>query len=623
MVYMLEFSMRTVRYSLLLAICACTIAAQTPDSNQNSNSSQGLPVKKETVIVTGTWQPIPLTESDRSVEVYPLRNPFLLFGSLTDAMQLDSSVQVQGRAPNGVQGDLSIRGGSFGQTLVLLDGIRLSDAQSAHHNLDIPAPLDAVDRIEILRGSGSTLYGSDAVAGVVNVVTRPVDASNTPELILRAGYGSFGTNEESGTASLSGGILSQRFSFERELSTGFRDDREYRNLVLGSQTWLKTSVGLTRIFLSLLDRPFGADQFYGDFNSWERTKTWLATISQDLGKNTLFSLGYRRHTDLYELLRDDPGFYTNRHEDETWDAALRRHDTIREALHLYYGAEFLADHVDSTNLGLHSRKRGAVYGDLDVRSWHRFSFSAGTRQEFYGNAQTIAVPSFSAGYWLGAKAKLRGSASRAFRLPNYTDLYYHDPANIGNPNLKPERAMNYEGGVDLYPASRWRGSFTVFSRHETDDIDYVRANASSIWQATNFGHLTFTGWETSLDWSPAQSQTVQVEYTGLRGARAALDGYQSKYVFNYPTQQAVIGWQRISPRGWVARVRAGITNQYQRNAYALVDVYAAWTRSRVHPYVRISNLTNTDYQPVYGVVMPGRAFVGGLELCVICHPNHL
>ena len=211
MVYMLEFSMRTVRYSLLLAICACTIAAQTPDSNQNSNSSQGLPVKKETVIVTGTWQPIPLTESDRSVEVYPLRNPFLLFGSLTDAMQLDSSVQVQGRAPNGVQGDLSIRGGSFGQTLVLLDGIRLSDAQSAHHNLDIPAPLDAVDRIEILRGSGSTLYGSDAVAGVVNVVTRPVDASNTPELILRAGYGSFGTNEESGTASLSGGILSQRF----------------------------------------------------------------------------------------------------------------------------------------------------------------------------------------------------------------------------------------------------------------------------------------------------------------------------------------------------------------------------------------------------------------------------
>lgn len=607
---------------LLALLFTRLVAGQTADEQKTATPKQPLPIQKQTIVVTGSWQPIPLTESDRSVETYPLQQPFLLFGSLTDALQLDSSVQVQGRAPNGVQGDISIRGGTPGQTLVLLDGVRLNDAQSAHHDLDIPAPLDAVDRIEILRGSGSTLYGSDAVAGVVNVVTRPVDDSNTPELILRGGYGNFGTQEESGTLSFSRSFLSQRFSFEHEASDGFRDDREYRNLALGSQTWLKTGLGLTRIFLSLLDRPFGADQFYGNFNSWERTKTWLATISQDVGKNTLFSLGYRRHTDLYELLRDDPGFYTNRHEDETWDLALRRHDTFREALHFYYGAEFLSDHVDSTNLGVHSRQQGALYGDIDVRSWRRFSFSAGSRQEFYGESQTIAVPSFSAGYWLGAKVKMRGSASRAFRLPNYTDLYYHDPANIGNPNLKPERAMNYEGGVDLYPATHWRSSFAVFSRRETDDIDYVRANSSDIWQALNFGRVTFTGWEAVLVWAPRLTQTVQLEYTGLHGAEAALDGYQSKYIFNYPTQQATIGWQRASPHGWIARVRTGITNQYQRNAYVLVDAYGAWTRSRFHPYVRLTNLTNADYQPVYGVVMPGRAVLAGLELCLLCHSRH-
>ena len=620
----LKVSMRKTGLGcFLVVLLTWQVSGQTRDEQKAANQSQPLPIQKQTVLVTGTWEPIPLTESDRSVEIYPLHDVFLLFGSLTDALDLDSSVQVQGRAPNGVQGDLSIRGGTPGQTLVLLDGIRLSDAQSAHHNLDIPVPLDAVDRIEILRGSGSTLYGSDAVAGVVNVVTRPVNSSNSPELIVRGGYGSFGTNEESGTLSFSRGFLSQRFSFERELSDGFRDDREYRNLALSSQTWLKTRLGLTRVFLSLLDRPFGADQFYGNFNSWERTKTWLATISQDLGKNTIFSLGYRRHTDLYELLRDDPGFYTNRHEDETWDVALRRQDTLHEILHFYYGAEFLSDHVASNNLGVHSRKQGALYGDIDVRSWHRFSFSAGTRQEFYGRAQTIAIPSFSAGYWLGSKAKLRGSVSRAFRLPNYTDLYYHDPANIGNPNLKPERAMNYEAGVDLYPAAHWRSALTVFSRHETDDIDYVRANSSDIWQALNFGKLTFTGWEAALFWSPQPSQTVQLEYTGLHGGQGVLDGYQSKYVFNYPTQQATIRWQRISPRGWIARLRTGITNQYQRNAYVLVDAYAAWTRSRFHPYVRLTNLTNADYQPVYGVVMPGRAALVGLELCLLCHATHL
>jgi iron complex outermembrane receptor protein len=362
-----------------------------------------------------------------------------------------------------------------------------------------------------------------------------------------------------------------------------------------------------------MDRPFGADQFYGNFNSWERTKTWLATFSQDLGKRTIFTLGYRRHTDLYELLRDDPAYYTNRHIDDTWDIALRRHDPIGRKIGIFYGAEALADHVNSNNLGIHSRKQGDLYGDLDIRSWHRLSLSAGLREEFYGHAQSIAVPALSAGYWLSSKFKLRASASRAFRLPNYTDLYYHDPGTIGDPNLKPEKAMNYEAGLDWHPASHLRGSVTAFTRRETDDIDYIRANSSDIWQATNFARLTLTGWEASLIWSLPKSQTAELEYTGLHGAQGALDGYQSEYVFNFPTQQAVIAWQRTSGTGWIARVRVGITNQYQRNAYVLVDAYGAWTRSRLHPYLRLTNLTNADYQPVYGVVMPGRAALIGLE----------
>ncbi len=614
---------KPLRLSLcLLPLALCPLLAQqtpTPQTQKQPDAKIASPTPgRQTVIVTGSWDPVPLEEVDRSVNAYSLRDSFLLFGSLTDAFDLDSSVQVQGRAANGVQGDLSIRGGNFEQTLVLLNGIRLSDAQSAHHNLDIPVPLDAVDRVEILRGSGSTLYGSEAVAGVVNIVTRPISDSQALEMRVRGGYGSFGTNEESGFLAFSRAWLSQRLSFERELSDGFRDDREYRNLALAAEPWVKTKIGLTRAVLSLLDRPFGADQFYGNFNSWERTKTWLATLSQDLGKKTVFSLGYRRHTDLYELLRDDPAFYTNRHIDDTWDIALRRHDSIGQKLGIYYGAEALADHVASNNLGVHSRKQGAIYGDLDVRSWRRLSLSAGLREEFYRQAQAIAVPALSAGYWLTRKAKLRASVSRAFRLPNYTDLYYHDPANVGNPNLKPEKSMNYEAGLDWHPANHVRGSFSVFTRHETNDIDYIRANSSSIWQAMNFARLTLTGWEASVVWSLPKSQTAEIEYTGLHGAQGALDGYQSKYVFNFPTQQAVIAWQRTSRAGWIARIRTGITNQYQRNAYVLVDAYGAWTRSPLHPYVRLTNLSNADYQPVYGVVMPGRAALAGVEWCVFC-----
>lgn len=608
--------------STLFFVVTALGQAKVPQQPPQTTTT-AVPVQTQTVVVTGTWEPLPLEESNRSVDVYSLSGSHLLFGDLTDVFDLDSSVQVQSRAPGGVQADISVDGGSFEQTLFLLDGIRLNDAQSAHYNMDLPVPLDAISRLEVLRGSGSTLYGSDAVGGVINLVTAPPNPANAIEMRLRAGYGSFGTNEESGFLALAHGIVSQRFSFERELSDGFRDDREYRNLAAASESWLKTKFGLTRVFLSLMDRPFGADQFYGNYNSWERTKTWLATISQDLGKRTLFTLAYRRHTDLYELLRDDPQFYTNRHIDDTWDLSLRRRDSLRDTIQVFYGTEATADHVDSTNLGVHSRKRAAAYGAVSIAAWHRLSINAGTRQEFYGNAQTgkaetINIPSLSAGYWLSSRAKLRASVSRAFRLPSFTDLYYHDPANIGNPNLQPERAMNYEAGADFYASRRVRASASVFERRETNDIDYVRANSNDVWQATNFTRLNFTGWEASLFFSLAKSEQFQLQYTGLHGASAALDGYQSQYVFNYPTQQATIAWEHVSAHSWLARLRTGITNQYQRNAYVIVDAFGAWTGWRIHPYVRLTNLTNADYQPVYGVVMPGRAVLGGLEWCVFC-----
>jgi iron complex outermembrane recepter protein len=617
--------MRAAEVALIVLAAAgcCCAEAQTTGTNQkptqnNQQSASKLEMKRENVVVTGSWEPIALEEADRSVNQYSLKDTALLYGSFVDAFDLDSSVYVQPRGPNGTQADFSIRGGSFEQTLLLLNGIRISDEQSAHYDSDIPVPLDAVDRIEVLRGSGSTLYGSEAVGGVINILTHADSEADPIELRLRAGYGSFGTNEESGFLALKKGLLSQRFSFERELSDGFRDDREYRNLTFASESWIKSGLGLTRVFLSTLDRPFGADQFYGNFNSWERTKTWLATFSQDLGKKTLFTLGYRRHTDLFELLRDNPEFYTNRHIDNGWDVALRRHDGVGRLAQIYYGVEGTADHVESNNLGEHSRKQGAVYGDLDIRALRRGSISIGAREQFYGRRQTIFVPNVSGGYWLSPKVKLRGSASRAFRLPNYTDLYYHDPANIGNAGLKPERAASYEGGLDWQASGSVRVSGTVFNRREHDDIDYVRENFSDVWQAMNFERLNFVGWEGTLALALPSSQSLQLQYTGLHGGAAALEGFQSKYVFNYPTQQAVIAWQRTSPRGWIARVRTGVTNQYQRDAYVLVDVSAAWTRSRFHPYARVTNLANVDYQPVYGVVMPGRAALLGLELCVLC-----
>ena len=596
------------------AALALTARARQAPASQPPKDSPAAQEHHETIVVTGTAEPVPLSAADRSVTSYDVSPRVLLFGSFADVLRLDSSVDLQQRAP-GVQGDISIRGGSYGQTLVLVNGVRVNDAQSAHHNFDVPVPLDAISQVEVLRGSGSTMYGSDAVGGVVNVITRVAPG---PELRFRGAAGSFGTNVQSGFFSIPTGPVAQQFSFERELSTGFRDDRDYRNLAASYEAQLHTRLGSTRVLLSALDRPFGADQFYGNYNSWERTKTWFSSLHQDLGPATDFTFSYRRHTDLYVLLRNDPAYYTNRHEDDTWYAALRRKSDLTHSSSLHYGAEGISDAVDSTNLGSHHRRRAAVYADFDMRALKRFSFSVGGREEIYGSGQTVFAPTASGSFWVNSKLKLRASASRAFRLPNYTDLYYHDPANIGNPLLKPEQAVTYEGGADLFLNRRLRFAATLFNRRDRNDIDYVRTSLDSPWRAMNFQQLSFRGVELALQAGITSSQQVELQFTGLHGSVSAATVIDSKYLFSYPREEAVGTWQILSSRGWLARTRVGVLNRFGQDPYALWDIDVAWTRNRIRPYVQLSNLTNASYQEIANVAMPGRSALVGVELCIIC-----
>ena len=229
----------------------------------------------QTIVVTGTFEPLSLEEVDRAIRVLPVRQNALLFDTIVDALRLDPSLDLQERAPDGVQTDLSIRGSSFEQTLVLLNGQRLNDVQSGHHDMDIPVPLDAVSRIEVMRGSGSTIYGSDASGGVINIITAPPEGW---EVRLRTAFGSFGSNQE--RLSVSGGTarISEQLSFARDFSDGFIPDRDYRTLQFASLTQYQTSLGAGNATLAYMDHPFGADQFYGPYNSWEDTKTLVRRL---------------------------------------------------------------------------------------------------------------------------------------------------------------------------------------------------------------------------------------------------------------------------------------------------------------------------------------------------------
>jgi outer membrane cobalamin receptor len=596
-------------FVLLLISAGGMVSAQQPVD---------LPHPTETLIVLGSPVPVPLAESPSPVLVLPLEQLTPLIATPLDALRDDSSIFLEQRGSGGAQSDLTLRGGSFEQTLVLLDGFRINDSQTSHHNLDLPVPLEAMDSIQVLHGAGSTLHGADALSGAVDFITA---APHANMLQLNSGFGSFGASEQSLLAELSRRRWSSRLTGSHNLSTGFTTDRDYRNETASNEDWLSSRLGLTDLLFAASDRSFGADQFYGDYPSWERTKGWFAGVRQEVGSHVQAAFAYRRHTDEYVLVRDDPAIYENNHIDGSWQGSLRSVFPLKGSSVLLMGLEADGDSIDSNNLGQHARNRAAGYIDMDLNpAKSRWGLSAGVREEgFSGGLQTAFAPHLAGRYQIAKTVKLRASGGYGFRLPTYTDLYYSDPTTIGNPNLKPELAWSGDGGVDWNASARLAVSVTGFYSRQHDAIDYVRATASDPWQAVNLSGLHFAGVESSLTWIPVKSQTIRIAWTSLYGAQSALRGLQSEYVFNYPVQNAHLEWVSTLGRGFVLRNALQIAERYQQTAYpvwdmALTHQSALGKWGQLRPYLRAANLSNTGYQEIQGVAMPGRSFTGGVSI---------
>jgi len=286
---------------------------------------------------------------------------------------------------------------------------------------------------------------------------------------------------------------------------------------------------------------------------------------------------------------------------------------------LLAGLEETTDQIDSTNLGAHGRNRGAGYAEAEWRVAGRGSVAGGLREEVFDGGRVVSSPMGEGTLWLAHGVKLHGAVGYGFRLPTFLDLYYSDPATVGNASLKPESAWNYEGGADWYARRNVDATLTVFYSNQTNTIDYTRANASQKWQATNLSALHFTGVEGAVDWRPNGAQHVKVSYTLLQGAQAALNGLESEYVANYPVNNARVVWTYDVKRVMVVESRLGVLQRYQQTPYAVLDISAVHEMGWWRPYLQITNVANAGYAEIQGpppVQMPGRGFVGGVEFVV-------
>jgi outer membrane cobalamin receptor len=595
-------------------VCACStllgsVLAIMPAAAQPSPSPSSATQAQETVVVTATVAPAPIGNLGRTVDVITREEiDALPVTTAIDALRLLSSVEVRARGPFGVQADFSLRGAGFGQALVLVDGVRLNDAQSGHHNGDIPVPLEAIARVEVLRGAGSSLHGADAFGGTINIITRGALAH--PYLDLAGG--SDDLFESSAGAGLAQGSLSHAFQGSFSRSSGFMPARDHRVALVQYQAQMADR---GRFSFAHADKEFGANGFYGPAPSREWTRQTLLRYGQPILKHDRWQgsiqTAYRTHGDHYIYDERNPALSDNRHRTHAVSAQAKLHYAASSTTQISVGTEVGQDWIRSTNLGDHDFGRGSVFTEWRQYVGDRVVLHPGLRFDAYNRFGSAWSPSLAASLWSSSRVKWRASTGHAFRVPTFTELYYHDPNHLASNNLDAERAWAADGGVDVYFTPEWTGSLTAFGRWEDNVIDWVRPSTAERWHTTNIRQVDTRGVEGSLRRRFGTHGDVSVQYTRQHLESDALD-LLSKYALDYATQSfAASGVARAA--GWTVGPRLSFTHRVDGREYWVFDARLGRRIGGWEVYVDGLNLLDTTYEEIRGVAMPGRSIRFGLR----------
>jgi len=548
--------------------------------------------------------------------------------NLSELLGARLSVDAFTRSP--AQADVSIRGSTAEQVLILVDGVRMSDAQSAHYALDVGIPLSAIERIEILRGSGSALYGPDAIGGVINIVTRAADggvANARPIEAVSLYDGTFGTFGVNGSGSTLAGATALTGDVQFDRSNGHRPDTDYRifqtriganrSISAGERLTASASVGV---------RDFGASDFYSPYASGERTGTttgeahWtrpLGRWSLDVGSST------RLHTDRFVLVRDDPAIYENLHRSWQTGADATVRTDLSNIVSFVAGGSGEHDQLSSARLGGRREWRAAAFMEQAISVAPNLRLIAGERIDHASTYGNFFSPSITLSAVASPELALRASVARGFRAPTWTERYYVDPGNIGNPQVQPEKFVNTEVGGTYTPhvasdiGLKWDAA--VFTRGARDLIDWIRLeNRTDLpWRIANVGAADFRGIETTVSMSPTAGMSVALSASGTTFDDSEASGLAGKYALQPLTRQLSASTTIPLP----ARASISLNLVHARRAGETGYTTGAARLMLPVRYIRIlvdgTNLANASWLDASGAMSQGRALFVGIDW-----PNH-
>ena len=576
--------------------------------------AQGTPQQVDTVHVVARTDPT-VVSATRSFEVLTRADLARHASrSLAEVLGLAVGMDAQPRSP--AQADVSLRGSTFNQVVVLVDGVRVSDVQSGHYAFDLAVPVAMIERIEILRGTGSAMYGSDAIGGVVNIVTRA--DSSFGEFALRAG--SFGGARGQGSAggAVHGTLV--RIGADVDRSSGHRIDTDYR--VTQARPAAERRIGVARVSAdaAIGARQFGAADFYSPYPSYETTRSTTVSVrgTAPLGDRLTLSgtLHTRRHSDVFTLKRDDPAFYQNLHF--SWqhvgDATARI--ALAPGVHAAVGAELLDARLRSARLGDHSERRHAEFAEATFGRASGPSVDAGLRRDWSSAVGSFVSPSLGVAVPLPMHAQLRGSASRGFRAPTWTERYYVDPANVADSTLAVERFDAYEIGLRVAPLPTVSADVALFERRAHSLIDWARPATATTppppWRTMNFASVTYRGVEAMVRITDVVGADWTVRGSGLRFDASVESGTVGKYALRPLTRVIGVSGTTHELRGASLTVDAQRARRAFEDDHLRLDARAEQRIGELRLSLELLNLTNEDYLDVAGKPVAARSVFVGL-----------
>lgn len=624
----------------------------------------------ESVNIITLHVPLSAEESGRSLSVITAEQlADLPVSTVEEALRTLPGVNINSRGGFGVQSDIGMRGSTFSQTLVLIDGIRFTEPLTGHLNNAIPIPLSEIAKIEVIRGPASSVYGADAVGGVIHIQTKTFLETNN-SAIATTGWANYGQHNlfdtdlsvrsSLGKLNVSAGYKKTSSDGETYANPNFTDDEVFNNNFFINENY-STNFNIENFTVATQYQPdnewnlnarfaqdkrnYNAKYFYTRSSvdeSIEENEFYLTQFSATKtteNTRTNFATGFREGGDNFAF---NPAFPANDHTTKRWSGIISHQWESKSKNQFVIGTQAEKTTIESTDRGNHEQNQLEFFSTGLFHFSDDFTTVLSVRGGHHSDVDFTFSPQASFSYRLN-NAVLRSTIGTALRGADFTEKYvsFNLPQvaaerNIGNPFLETEEALSIDLGTDLLLTNQIQLSGTAFFRKTNNLIDYTIVNESEIsylnnlvagenyFQAQNVGEAKTVGIEFQGEYehqlSFQSSVAANLNYTYLHTGLS--EDVVSKYLASHPKHQL-----QFNLSATVSGVEFSLTNQYiHRNGEAVDDFFKVndnylLSNARLGVQVteqlqatgRINNIFNTDYQEVLGAQMPGRWAMGGLQ----------